>query len=63
MIDEKKFYQSRTFWFNVVAFIVAVLANFGYTGELSGDLGQFVLPVVFMINLILRFVTNKKLTL
>ena len=55
----KKFWQSKTFWFNVLAFVAAVAGGFGYTGELPGDWGQFVLPAVFVVNIILRFLTNK----
>ena len=58
----KKWYLSKTVWFNALAFLVAVLGSFGYTGELDPRLGQFVLPVVFLINLILRFVTSKSIT-
>jgi len=59
----KKFYASKTFWFNVVAFVLAVgipvLGQFGYTGELSPELGVFVIPAIALINLILRFVTKE----
>lgn len=55
----KKFWQSKTFWFNVLAFVVAVAGSFGYTGELAPEAQQFVLPVVFVINILLRFLTNK----
>ena len=58
----KKWYLSKTVWFNALAFLVAVLGSFGYTGELDPRLEQFVLPVVFLINLILRFVTSKSIT-
>lgn len=61
MNGEKKWYASKTFWFNIVAFIVAVLSSFGYTGEVPKEWGQFVLPVVFLVNLVLRFLTDKKI--
>jgi hypothetical protein len=62
-MEKKKWYLSKTFWFNIVAFVVAVLGSFGYTGEIPDEWGQFVLPVVFLINVILRFISNKKLSL
>lgn len=62
-MSEKKFYQSKTFWFNVLAFVVAVAANFGYTGELAPEAQQFVLPAVFVINIVLRFITNQGISL
>lgn len=61
-MDEKKFYQSKTFWFNGVAFIVAILSAFGYTGEVSSELGAFVVPAVLLINVALRFITEKKIS-
>jgi len=59
----KPFYKSKTFWFNVVAFIVAILANFGYTGEVPADWQPFILPAVIVANLILRFVTKQPIGL
>ena len=55
----KNWYQSKTVWFNVLGFVVAIAAAFGFTGEISAELGTFVLPAVTVINLILRFVTSK----
>ena len=60
---EKKWYASKTLWFNALAFIVAVAAQFGYESELSADLQAFVLPVVFLINLVLRFITKEPVSL
>jgi len=62
MNGSKKWYMSRTLWFNVVAFVVAVLAAFGYEGALPDGWVPFVVPVVTIINTLLRLVTNKKLT-
>ena len=59
----KKFYASKTFWFNALAFILAVgipvLGQYGYTGELSPDLGVFVIPAIALVNLVLRFLTKE----
>jgi len=58
----KKWYASKTFWFNVLALVVAVAANFGFTGELPAEWGVFVPAVVIVINLLLRlFFTQSKL--
>ena len=59
----KPFYKSKMFWFNILAFIVAVAAQFGYEAELPADFEAFVLPVVFLINLALRFVTKEPISL
>jgi len=60
---DKKWYQSKTLWFNAVAFILAVgipvLGQFGFTGELSPELGIFVVPVIALVNLVLRFLTKE----
>ena len=59
----KKFYKSKTFWFNILALLVAVVSAFGYTGELSPELAVFVPALIAIINIILRFLTNKGITL
>jgi len=58
----KKWYESKTLWFNVLALVVAVAANYGYTGELPSEWGLFVPVIVIIINLILRLVTKQPLT-
>lgn len=59
----KKFYVSKTIWFNGLAFLLAVglpvLANYGYTGEVPSALGVFVIPAIALVNLVLRFVTKE----
>jgi len=58
----KKWFESKTFWFNVLALVVAVAAEFGYSGELPAEWGVFVPAIVIVINLILRlFFTQSKL--
>lgn len=59
----KKLYQSKTIVFNVIAFIVAVAIQFGLDLELSSDFQAFVLPVVFLINLVLRYITKEPVSL
>jgi uncharacterized membrane protein len=55
----KSWYQSKTLWFNSLAFIVAIAAAFGFSGELPANLEVYVLPVVAAINFGLRFITNQ----
>ena len=58
----KKWFESKTFWFNGLALVVAVAAEFGYSGELPAEWGVFVPAIVIVINLILRlFFTQSKL--
>ncbi len=60
---DKKWYQSKTLWFNAVAFILAVgipvASQFGFTGELSPELSIFVVPAIALVNLVLRFLTKE----
>ena len=56
---KKSVFASKTLWFNALALVVGVLTQFGYDGVIPADLQQFVLPAVFVINLILRFVTKQ----
>jgi hypothetical protein len=56
----KKWYESKTFWFNVLALAVAVLENFGYTGVLPEDWQVFVPVVVVLVNLVLRLFATKE---
>ena len=59
----KKFYASKTFWFNTIAFVLAVglpiLGQFGYTGEVPAAWGVFVIPAIALVNLVLSFVTKE----
>ena len=56
----KKFWKSKTFWFNVLALVVAVATAFGF-GEFEPDprISQIATFVVLVINLILRLVTKE----
>lgn len=60
---EKKWYASKTLWVNVFLFIAAVAANFGFVGDLPADWQTFVLPVVAVINVLLRLITKVPVTL
>ena len=57
----KKWYESKTVWVNVFLFISAVLSAFGFVGELPADWEVFVIPVIAVINIILRFVTKQSI--
>ena len=62
-MDAKKWYLSKTFWFNGVALVVMVLGAFGYTGEVPQEWGVYVPAIVALVNLVLRsFFTEKPLT-
>jgi len=58
----KNWYESKTVWFNVLAFLVAVigpiLSQYGYTGDVPTELAVFVPAAIAAINLILRKITN-----
>ena len=62
-MDAKKWYLSKTFWFNGVALVVMVLGAFGYTGEVPQEWGVYVPAIVALVNLVLRsFFTEQPLT-
>ena len=61
-MDAKPFWQSKTFWVNLSALIIAIGQQY-VNPELmptEGDLSAIVLSIV---NLILRFVTKSQVTL
>ena len=59
-MDAKKWYLSKTFWFNVVAVVGLVLAQFGYTGEVPEEWGVFVPAIIALVNVILRLFATKQ---
>jgi hypothetical protein len=58
-MEAKKWYLSKTFWFNVIAIVVMVLGSFGYTGEVPEEWAAIVPAIIAIVNLILRFVTKQ----
>lgn len=60
----KRFYLSKTFWFNVFALVAVVVASFGY-GDFTPDskVYEYGALLVTLINLVLRFVTKKGISL
>ena len=63
-MDSKKFYESKTFWFNILAALVAIASLFGFA-EFAPDenAGEIIALAISFINLALRFVTSKPVTL
>jgi hypothetical protein len=67
----KKFYASKTFWFNIAAVTVFVipqlLGPFGYEGAIGSETQElvnvFVPALVALANIILRFVTKEPVEL
>jgi len=54
----KEFWKSKTFWFNILALVVAVAGYFGFTSfEPDSDVTALAAGLAAIINLILRFVT------
>jgi hypothetical protein len=63
-IDAKKWYLSKTVWFNVLYAIVVVAGFFGFAGfEPSPELKEVLLILGPVVNFILRLLTNKGVTL
>ncbi len=56
---DKKWYVSKTFWFNGVALAVLVLGAFGYTGEVPAEWGVYVPAIVALVNFVLRLITKE----
>lgn len=61
----KKIYQSKTIIFNTLTILIVVATFFGYTPdqELADNTTTILLALSPLINLVLRFVTDKKLAL
>lgn len=66
-MESKPFYASKTFWFNVLAVLVLIAGNFGYSGEIPGEwteyVNVFVPAFVALVNLVLRFITKQPVSL
>jgi hypothetical protein len=56
----KKFYESKTFWFNVLFLLGAVAAYFGFADfKPDSNTVELASVVVAVINIILRFMTSQ----
>lgn len=64
-MESKKIYQSKTFWFNALTVLVVVASFFGYeqNQELASNTQATLLALSPLINIALRAVTNKPVTL
>lgn len=63
-MDDKKWYASKTLWFNLIALVVVVINAFGFAEfEVATEVGAIGAGIVAVINLVLRAVTDKKITL
>jgi hypothetical protein len=59
----KWFLGSKTLWFNLLDFAVAVASNFGFAGFTpDAHLAEYITVAVAVINIILRLVTTQPLT-
>lgn len=57
---KKAFYQSKTFWFNILFGLIAVAGLFGFANfQPTQDVIEIIGVVVAAINIILRFVTKE----
>ena len=56
----KAFYESKTFWFNVLALIVAVAGVFGFANwQPDQNMVEIIGVVVAAVNIVLRFLTKQ----
>jgi len=59
MMEAKKFYKSKVFWFNVLAIIVLIANAFGFTGfKPDPEADQIAMFVILGVNLVLRYATK-----
>jgi hypothetical protein len=63
-IVTKKFYLSKTFWFNVLALVLLVSQAFGYADfQADPQMAEYAAVVITLINVALRFATAKPITI
>lgn len=56
----KPFYQSKTFWFNILFGVIAIASLFGWVDyQPTQDVVDIVAVVIAAIGLVLRFVTKE----
>lgn len=59
MEENKKWFHSKTIWFNIVSGIVTIAASLQSDGGLSPQLASIMASVVTIGNVVLRFITEK----
>ena len=58
----KKFYKSKTFWFNVLTLVVLMAGSFGFDQfEADPEMAALAMGAVALINLVLRWTTNTRI--
>jgi hypothetical protein len=61
---DKKPWESKTIIFNILALAVIVATGFGFSDfEVSGDIVELGAVILAVVNIVLRFITNKGITL
>jgi hypothetical protein len=62
MTTEKKWYESKTFWVNILALVASITGAFGIDLGLTPEMqATFVGAIMSIVNLVLRFTTSTKL--
>ena len=62
MQNSKPIYQSKTLWFNVLYILSIVVAD-DHFKDLFKDYGSYLVIAQTVINILLRFVTDKPVTI
>ena len=62
MTEKKKFYQSKVFWINLVTLVVTIATGVLGLDFIPKKVVDYLLPIVSLGNLVLRFGTDTKLT-
>lgn len=56
----KRFWKSKTFWFNLLSMLVVIAMSFGY-GSFVPDpaAGEYATVIITIVNIVLRFTTDR----
>ena len=59
----KTWWQSKTIWANVIAFVATIAGMFGFDWGLTPETqAQIVAAVMAVVNVVLRFITDKPIS-
>ena len=60
----KPFWRSKTVWFNVLTVILVIASFFGFSPDPDTEkqTREFLLITIPLVNLLLRFITEKKIS-
>ena len=62
-MDEKKFYQSKTFYFGLISLLVGVAGLFGFADfQPDADWDQIAVILNGLVVILLRFLSDKGIT-